>query len=191
MFYALSPKEQSLRRGQAKVINFAIIYGMGVFSLAVKLGISQEDAEKILTAYFAALPYVKAWKDGMERMVKRTGEIRTLLGRFRKTTMHRHPDRGRAGNAVRSVINGQIQGGAADIVNTAMTRLYFDETFQRSGARIVNQIHDELLIDCPKPWSEKIYELAGYYLCNPFSPHFHLHVPLHVGGCIGPGWEKN
>ena len=175
-------------RDDAKTIQFGIIYGMSEHGLSLKLGITKKAALDLIDAYFRGMPCVKTWKEGLEQQIRRTGEVRSLLGRIRKTELHRSSSKNIVEAVIRSMINTAIQGSAADIVNSATVRTHYNEDFQRCGARICLQVHDELLTNCPEATAERAMEIKSFYMRNPF-PDFHLRVPLVCEGGISKYWE--
>jgi DNA polymerase-1 len=134
------------------------------------------------------MPHVRRWKEALELQIRRTGQVHSLLGRIRRTELHRHSNRTVVEGAIRSMINTQIQGSAADIINSAMVHTHYNEDFKRSGARICLQVHDELLTNCPAATAERAMQIKSFYMRNPF-PDFHLKVPLIVEGGVSNRWS--
>jgi DNA polymerase-1 len=156
----LSEVTPDLRR-VAKTTNFAIVYGSSSFGLAQGTGLSQKDAEKFIQGYFARFPKVKAYLDGTKKTAAERGWVETLLGRRRyfpelRSTSPLHAQARSA--AERMAINMPIQGTAADIIKIAMVRL--QETLDKRGlkAKLILQVHDELLTEAP---DEEVNEVAA------------------------------
>ncbi len=134
-------------RRLAKTINFGLLYGMGAFRLARDFGISQGEAQRFISDYFAAFPRVRQYLEGVVEQARKDGVVRTISGR--KRTIEGLNDRNHNVRAAaeRMALNTPIQGSAADIIKTAMVRLR--ERLVASGidARMVLQVHDELVLE--------------------------------------------
>lgn len=173
-------------RRQAKVINFGIIYGMGPFSLAQDLGISQKMAKTFIDHYFERYRGVK---DFIERTIARareTGRIATLLGRIRLL-----PDMGSSnptvrGFAERTAVNTPIQGSAADLIKLAMIRL--DRALQEGGfqAAMLLSVHDELVLEAPPGELAAVTALVR----DAMERVWDLKVPLKVNTAVGDDWAE-
>lgn len=143
------PELTPAQRNQAKAINFGIIYGMGAFSLSRQLEIPRATAEQFIADYFRAYPGVKAFMDGTREEAHRTGFVRTLTGRRRPIADINSPNQSVRNQAERIAINTPIQGTSADMIKLAMIRV--DGRIAREGlrARMILQVHDELIVDAP------------------------------------------
>ncbi len=137
-------------RRKAKAINFGIIYGISPFGLAQQLGISNGEARQYIEAYFARYPEIRAYMDATRELAKKQGWVQTLFGR--KCFVQGIQDRNPAVRsfAERAAINAPIQGGAADIIKRAMVRLPAALTAERLSARMLLQVHDELVFEVPE-----------------------------------------
>ncbi len=137
-------------RFAAKRINFGLLYGMGAFSLAKDLGVSNSEARTFIEAYFGQFPGVRGCLDGILAEARATKEVATLFGRVRPIPEIAASNAGVRANAERMALNAPFQGTAADIIKIAMIRL--DAALPRAGlaARIVLQVHDELVLEAPK-----------------------------------------
>ena len=173
-------------RSNAKAVNFGIIYGISEFGLARDTGISRFEAKKYIAEYFERYPGVKAFLDGLVESAKKTGFAATLLGRRRYL-----PELSSAKYVTRSfgervAMNMPIQGTAADIIKIAMIRVY--ERLQREGyrARLILQVHDELLIDAPKEEAAAVMAL----LKDCMEHAFPMEVPLRVSVACGENWYE-
>lgn len=181
------PQTANRIRNEAKAINFGIIYGRGAEAIGAELGMTREEAAEFIANYFEKFPSVKNWLDSIETEVLQTGYVKTLLGRYRRTSLHRSLNRGYVAGAIRSLRNGKIQGSAADIINTAMVRTHYDQRFQITGARILFQVHDEIVLSAPRDSAEEAAHIVRYYMENPF-PDLRLLVPLCAEGGVVDTW---
>lgn len=146
-------------RSNAKAVNFGVVYGMSSFGLSSELTISRKEAEKYISDYFQRFPDVKRYLDSCIKHCRETGEIRTLYGRRRIV-----PEINAGAYMVRQLgerlaMNTPIQGTAADIIKLAMNRIYEKLNAELPDAKLVLQIHDELIIECNKKDAEKATEL--------------------------------
>jgi DNA polymerase I len=131
----------------AKTINFGIIYGMGPQRLAAELGIPLAAASDYIRRYFERLPGVRAWFDETLRSARETGYVTTMYGRRRYLPELNAPPGGSRAQAERIAINTPIQGTAADLIKVAMLRLHSEIHRRGIAARMVMQVHDELLLE--------------------------------------------
>ena len=173
-------------RARAKAINFGILYGMGPQRLARDLGISFSEARDFIDGYFAALPGVRAWLDRTLEEARRSGEVRTLLGRRRPIPELLSSDPRVRSGAENMAVNTPVQGSAADIIKLAMLRV--DRALEEEGlrARMILQVHDELLFDAPEEEREAVCALAR----REMEGVTELRVPLKVDLGWGPDWAS-
>ncbi len=137
-------------RRKAKEVNFGIMYGIGPFGLANRLGISQGEARDIISRYFERFPGVKRYiSDTLER-ARKTGYVETLLGRRRYIPDIASKNQNVRGNAERQAINMPIQGSAADMIKRAMIAVHRELAARGMGARLLLQVHDELVLEVPE-----------------------------------------
>ncbi len=173
-------------RSRAKAINFGILYGMGPQRLARETGLSMQEARDFIDAYFSALPGVRAWLDQTLETARAKGEVRTLLGRHRPTPDVNSAD-GRVRSAAENVaVNTPVQGSAADLIKVAMLRV--DEQIRKQGlaARMILQVHDELVFDCPQQELDALQALVKKEMEHAWK----LDVPLKVDLGYGPDWSS-
>ncbi len=175
------------QRRFAKTINFGLIYGMGAFRLARETGLTLGEAEKYVVKYFDQLPGVERYLQETKHMARTKGYVETLFGRRRyfpvfKSSMG-DANRQATQRAEREAINHPIQGTAADIIKYAMIRLH-DELTARYRARLLLQVHDELLLEVPQEEIEEVRELVIDVMTNAFE----LDVPLKVEVETGNNW---
>jgi DNA polymerase I len=145
---ALTNRSECRRR--AKVINFGIVYGLSAFGLSQNLGISREDAQTFIDAYFQRYSGVRNWLDKTVEEARRLGVVKTLFGRIRQIPEINSKDFNMRHFAERMAVNSPIQGTASDIVKIAMIRIYHALQQKRLSAKILLQVHDELVLEVPK-----------------------------------------
>lgn len=178
-------------RRQAKAINFGIIYGISAFGLARQLGIGRKDAQGYIDAYFEKFPGIRAYMDKTIAFGKEHGYVETLFGRkchiralTEKNPMHR-------GFGERAAINAPIQGSAADVIRRAMIQMPHALTSNGlAKVRMLLQVHDELVFECPKGMEEAAIPVIQKTMQNAAEPALDLSVPLDVDCGIGANWEE-
>jgi DNA polymerase-1 len=172
------------QRSQAKAVNFGILYGQGAFGLANTLGISRTEAKSIIDAYFAQFTALQQFTADAVEKVRETGYAETVLGRRRLLPdIHSNNATVRA-FAERNAVNAPIQGSAADVIKVAMVRL--DEAMRTAGlqAKMIMQVHDELVFDVPLAEVETLSALIREHMEAAVS----LPVPLVVDMSTGADW---
>ena len=187
LVFGVDPKEvDGEMRSRAKAINFGILYGMGPQRLARETGFSFKEAQAFIDQYFDALPGVRRWLDKTLEEARATGEVRTLLGRHRPADGVNSSDNRVRSSAENVAVNTPVQGSAADLIKVAMLRV--EERIQREklAARLILQVHDELVFDCPKTEVEQLSILVREEMENAFP----LDVPLKVDLDSGPDWAS-
>ncbi len=175
-------KEQ---RRHSKAINFGLIYGMSAFGLTRTTDLTLAEAENFVKAYFAKFPGVKSYLDGIRKQAAERGYVETMLGRRRYFPELRNPPTAQVrARAEREAINAPIQGSAADILKVAMIRL--PDELKRAGlsAKILLQVHDELLLECPKDELQKTAEVVSRTMENAYQ----LSIPLETDAAWGSNW---
>jgi DNA polymerase-1 len=173
-------------RRLAKVINFGIIYGMGSQRLAGELGIALAAASDYIKRYFERLPGVRAWLDDTVRIARTTGYVTTMYGRRRYLPELNAQPGGARAQAERIAINTPIQGTAADLIKLAMIRLDRALRERGLGARMILQVHDELLLEAPQGEWEEAAKLAK----REMEGVAELKIPLKVELKSGPNWAE-
>jgi DNA polymerase-1 len=171
-------------RARAKIVNFGVMYGMGARSLARQMGIGLAEAEEFIRDYFGVYAGVREFLDGTVEQARARGWVQTMMGRRRYLPDLASPDGGRRSLAERAAINTPIQGSAADLMKLAMIRLDAALKRQRLSARLLLQVHDELLLECPVAEAEAVSALTRAELKDCFA----LRVPLEVSVGVGPTW---
>ncbi len=171
-------------RSRAKAINFGVIYGMGPQRLAQETGLSVKEASTFIDAYFKTFAGVKALIDQTLEDARQRGYVTTMLGRRRYIAEldSAHP---RVAAAARNVaVNTPIQGTAADLIKVAMIRLHAALGERCLGAKMILQVHDELVLDVPKKELDEVRELVIDVMKNALE----LSVPLVVDVGVGANW---
>jgi DNA polymerase-1 len=174
-----------LLRRNAKMINYGIIYGIGAFGLAQRLGIEFDVARRYIAAYFEQYPGIRDYMERAKAEARENGYVTTLFGRKCATLEIRSGNPARRGYAERAAINAPIQGSAADIMKRAMVRA--DRALARSnlGARMLLQVHDELLFEVPDGEIDPTQDLVREVMENAAR----LSVPLTVEVGHGRNWD--
>jgi len=173
-------------RRQAKVINFGIIYGMSAFGLAKQLGVGPRLSQEFIQRYFARHPQVKAYLDKTLEEARQRGWVTTLLGRRRQIPQIRSSNRLVRQEAERSAVNTPLQGTAADIIKKAM--LQVEAALKQKGlaARMLLQLHDELLLEVPR---KELPETAAV-VRQAMEGVVSLKIPLVVDLRAGANWGE-
>ena len=178
-------------RRMAKTVNFGVIYGISPVGLGQRLEMSRDEAARFIASYFARYPKVQEYQDHLLNECRQTGYVSTILGRRR----HFDPDAIRANStyqqrntAEREAINMEIQGSAADLIKLAMLNVY--RRLRREGrrARLLLQIHDELVFEAPPEELQSLAELVREEMTTPVARALGLHVPIKVDLSSGPNW---
>jgi DNA polymerase-1 len=183
--FALTPSEVTPeQREQAKAVSYGLAYGMEAFGLSRRLGVTVGTAKEIMNQYFAGFPSLRAYMDETIKEIRSKGFSRTEFGRIRP-----FPDIATATGpqrqaAERQAMNSGIQGLAADIFKSALVRLDRQLRADRLEARLILQVHDEVLVEAPPSEKERVEEVMIDALTNAA----HLSVPLEVTLHWGENW---
>ena len=178
-------------RRRAKAINFGIIYGISAFGLANQLGISRGQASDYINAYFAKFPGIKDYMETVKAEAKAQGYVTTLFGRKVHLNEINAKIPARRAFAERAAINAPIQGTAADIIRRAMIQM--PAALKKAGltdARMLLQVHDELIFEAPKEDCPKLIEVVRQTMENACAPKLTLSVPLVVDAMSANNWEE-
>ncbi|MCU1234542.1 MAG: polymerase [Candidatus Solibacter sp.] len=172
-------------RRDAKAVNFGIVYGISGFGLAAQLGISRGEAERYIKNYFARYTGVKRFIDETIAEVRQSGVTKTLFGRERPIPEINGRNPNARGFAERTAVNSPLQGTAADLIKLAMVRI--DQAFTSAGyeSRMLLQVHDELVFECPPGELEEVSRLVK----REMEGAYELKVPLLVDVGHGPNWR--
>jgi len=172
-------------RNVAKMVNFGIIYGISSFGLSENLEISREDAQAYIDAYLARFPHVQDFIQRTIEQATRDGYVTTLLGRRRPVPEIRASNRQTRSLGERLAVNSVMQGTAADIIKKAMAAIHRRLRDEGRGARLVLQVHDELLLEVPDAEVSAVKELVRAEMCNAYP----LDPPLDVDIGVGDDWN--
>ena len=173
-------------RRQAKVINFGILYGMSAFGLARELGVSQKTAQVYIDGYFARYKKVRAYLDGVLEGARRDGFVCTILNRRRWLPDLQSKIPSVRQFAERMAINAPIQGSAADLIKVAMVNIDRLLKEKNLDARLIMQVHDELVLEAPVQEQEDVKKLVREEMENVIR----LKVPLKVEIASGVNWDE-
>ena len=177
-------------RRRAKAINFGIIYGISAFGLAAQLGIGPKEAGDYIKKYFERFPGIRDYMDETREFCREHGYVLTLFGR----KCH-YPDIKASNPSIRSfneraAINARLQGSAADIIRRAMIRIEPELKKDRLNARMLLQVHDELIFEVPKDEVERTLPVVKSVMQSAPAPAVALHVPLQVDARAAGNWEE-
>jgi DNA polymerase-1 len=185
--FGVAPDQvSSEQRRYAKVINFGLIYGMSSFGLARNLGIETKAAASYIERYFQRYPGVKTYMDETRLSAKSRGYVETVFGRRLYLPEINSPNGPRRGGAERAAINAPMQGTAADLIKLAMVKVQDVLDEQQRGARMIMQVHDELVFEVP----ESEVEWLRAEIPRLMAGVAELKVPLLAEIGIGVNWEK-
>ena len=176
-------------RRTAKTVNFGIIYGISAHGLAQRLEIDRYDASRFIDAYFARYPNVLKYQDDLLSKCRNTGYVSTILGRRRRIDGIRDRSTFQQRNQPeREAINMEIQGSAADLIKLAMIGV--DQALSENNleAKLLLQIHDELVIECPKAEIDAVKKLLITEMSFKPRKMLNLKVPITIEVSAGPNW---
>jgi DNA polymerase I len=173
-----------MMRRRAKAINFGIIYGISAFGLANQLGIGQGEARQYIDAYFKRYPGIRDYMEATKEFARKQGYVMTPFGRKIHLRSINDKSQGMRAFAERAAINAPLQGGAADIIKRAMIRLPAALTGAKLAARMLLQVHDELLFEVPDAEIDRTKQVAKEVMEAAAT----LSVPLVVETGVGANW---
>ncbi|HYE64366.1 MAG TPA: DNA polymerase, partial [Pyrinomonadaceae bacterium] len=184
VFGAKTKDELKEARRFAKIVNFAIAYAIEPFGLSQRVGISRKEAKKVIDDYYDTYKGVRRYMEEVPEQARELGYVRSIYGRIRPIPGINDCNGNIRSRAEREAINMPIQGTSSDIVKIAMLRV--DHALRREGlkARMVMQVHDELLVEAPADEAERVAEL----LRREMESAVELDVPLKVDVGIGDNW---
>jgi DNA polymerase-1 len=171
-------------RARAKTINFGTIYGQGAFALSRQLNISQDEAKAFIARYFERFAGVRAYLDLQVKLARDRGYVETLFGRRRYIPEIKDKNFNLRAFAERTAQNSPLQGSAADLIKVAMVRIHDALKTERSGGRILLQVHDELVLEAPEAEVDAVAALVKRHMEGAAT----LKVPLVVDIGTGPNW---
>jgi DNA polymerase-1 len=176
-------------RRRAKAINFGIIYGISAFGLANQLGIPREEAGAYIKTYFERFPGIRGYMETTKQSARETGYVTTIFGRRIHYPEINTRNPSMRGFLERAAINAPIQGSAADIIRRAMVRMR--EALETAGlsARMLLQVHDELVFEAKDAEAEKTIATVVAVMQKAAEPHVRLSVPVQVDAKAADNWE--
>ena len=176
-----------LTRRRAKAINFGILYGISAFGLGNQIGVPQAEAAEYIRAYFERFPGIRAYMERIKAEARRAGYVETIFGRKCFIPGIRDANPARRAGAERQAINAPLQGSAADIIKRAMGRLPAALDAAGLKARMLLQVHDELLFEVPEGELAATAGLVKAVMEGACAPRLELSVPL----TVETGWAKS
>ena len=175
-----------LQRSHAKAVNFGIVYGISAFSLAQDIGVFQSEAKAYMDSYFAKYHGVRAYMTRVVEQAKADGYVTTLFGRRRDLPELKSSNFNLRSFGERVALNMPIQGTAADIIKAAMVRVDARMRAEHLQARLLLQVHDELIVECPAEEAETVRAI----LIEEMEHVVDYRVPLLVDAKIGASWAE-
>ena len=176
----------SIMRSRAKAVNFGIVYGIGAFSLAKDIGVSFSEAKKFISDYLATFSGVKEYMDNVVAKAKETGYVETIFGRRRYLPELNASNANLRAFGERVARNAPIQGTAADIIKIAMIRVHKRLKDEKLDAKLVLQIHDELIVEASEADAARAAEIISEEMVNACK----LNVPMPADVHIGKTWYE-
>lgn len=185
-----TPRQELLKemRQAAKAIGFGLIYGAGSKKIGQQLNIPKEEAQEKIDQYFDAFPGISEYISNTHDYCKRRGYVRTLSGRKRRLKDITHKNWMLRSFAEREAVNVTIQGSASDIAKAAMLMVEYDTALSDMGAEMLNQVHDELVIEIPARNAESAVPIIRYHMEFPFNGNPALIVPTPVDIHVVDNW---
>jgi DNA polymerase-1 len=177
-------------RRRAKAINFGIIYGISAFGLSQQLGIPRSEAGDYIAKYFERFPGIRAYMDAMRAKVREDGYVETLFGRKIHFSEINTPQRNMRAFFERAAINAPIQGTAADIIRRAMIRMPAALAKAKLSARMLLQVHDELVFEALDAEVEPAMKVAVKVMEQAAIPAVAFSVPLKVDARAALNWDE-
>ncbi|MGM9682415.1 MAG: DNA polymerase I [Eubacteriales bacterium] len=185
--FGVAPENVTVElRKKAKAINFGILYGMGEFSLAEDLGISRAQAKQYIENYLSKYPAICEYLDAVKKFARENGYVTTMFGRRRYIPELSSSNKNLLHFGERVAMNSPIQGSAADIIKLAMINVRRHLESEAIDARLILQVHDELLLEAHKDAAQRALEILVYEMENTVS----LSVPLSVEAHMGRNWYE-
>ena len=173
-------------RSRAKAVNFGIVYGIGAFSLAKDIGVTRKEADDYIHDYLRNYKGVADYMDRVVEEAKQNGYVETLFGRRRYLPELKSSNFNMRAFGERVARNMPIQGAAADIIKIAMIRVRNRLLAEKMEARLILQVHDELIVECPKAETEKVKTILAEEMENAVS----LSVPMTAEAASGESWYQ-
>ena len=177
-------------RRRAKAINFGIVYGISAFGLANQLGIGQSEAGAYIKTYFERFPGIRDYMDATKALVREQGFVTSLFGRKIDIPAIRGASVAHRQFAERAAINAPIQGAAADIIRRAMARMPAALEAAGLSAKMLLQVHDELVFEAPEAEADRTCEVVRQVMENAAHPAVDISVPLVVEARAAKNWDE-
>jgi DNA polymerase-1 len=176
-------------RRRAKAINFGIVYGISAFGLANQLGIPRGEADDYIKKYFQRFPGIRDYMEAAKAFAREHGYVETLFGRRIHIREINSANQGFRGGAERAAINAPIQGAAADIIRRAMIRMPGALAAAKLKAKMLLQVHDELVFEAADAEVDKTCALAASVMEEASLPAIPLSVKLTVEARAAQNWD--
>ena len=173
-----------LMRRNAKAVNFGIVYGISEFSLAQDIGVSRWEAKEYIQSYLGKYSGVREYMHNIVETAKSQGYVETVFGRRRYIPEIKSSNFNIRSGAERIALNTPIQGTAADIIKLAMVRVYRALGEEALQARLILQVHDELIVECPPFEAPRVMEIVA----REMQQVMELKVPLVAEANMGESW---
>ena len=173
-------------RRHAKAVNFGIVYGISAFSLSEDIGVSVAEAKQYIDNYLRNYAGVREYMKRIVEQAKHDGFVTTLLGRRRELPELKSSNFNLRSFGERVALNTPIQGTAADIIKIAMLRVDAALRKKKLRARLILQVHDELIVECPLEEREAVMEIVKYEMEHVMT----LRVPLLAEAKCGASWYE-
>ena len=185
--FGVEPEQVTpLMRRHAKAVNFGIVYGISEFSLADDIGVTRKEARQYIDNYLAHYAGVRTYMHDIVEQAKQDGYVTTLFGRRRELPELKSSNFNIRSFGERVALNTPIQGTAADIIKLAMLRVDAALKQQKLKARLVLQVHDELIVECPVKEAEQVKKIVTAEMENVAQ----LRVPLLAEAKVGASWYE-
>lgn len=173
-------------RRRAKAVNFGIVYGISAFSLSQEIGVTTTEAKEYMDRYFATFSGVRDYMDRVVKQAKKDGYVSTELGRRRWLPELKSVNHNLRAFGERVALNTPIQGTAADVMKIAMIRVAHALRTEKLRAKLILQVHDELIVECPEEEAEQVKTL----LCREMKAAADFDVPMRADAGIGRSWGE-
>jgi DNA polymerase-1 len=184
--FGVAPENQTPEhRRRAKAVNYGIVYGLSAYGLGQQLGIAQAEAQEFIDQYFARYQGVKEFIDRTIEEVRKAGEVRTFYGRLRRIPEINSKNWNLRQFAERTAVNTPLQGGAADLIKLAMLGVDRALRGAKLRARMILQVHDELILEVPP---EEV-EIAAPILRREMEQAWQFRVPIVAEVSAGDNWR--
>lgn len=181
VFHVPFEEVTALQRRNAKAVNFGIVYGISSFGLSQDLSITKKEAQEYIEQYFLTYPGIKSFLDKMVTSAKETGVALSMYGRVRPVPELKSSNFMQRSFGERVAMNSPIQGTAADIIKIAMNRVHDRLLSEGKKARLILQVHDELLVEAPKEEAEQVSQIIQEEMEHAADLSVALEVDMHTG----------